>query len=641
MQKNLPFKLEKTSDFYTQLSQWVGDVFYDIFPENGLEIRDEQVFMAFQLEKAFSEKEIIMAEAGVGTGKTFVYLLYAICYARYTGKPAIIACADETLIEQLVKNEGDIKKLNDLLNINIDVRLAKSQDQYLCIKKLSNAIADFDHEAFNNVHDSLPDFVISNNSLTKYEPYGDRKDYPELSNKEWNHISWDVFQDCFTCDDRHKCGQTLSRDYYRKSADLIVCSHDFFMKHVWTEESRKREGQLPLIPNHSCVIFDEGHLLEYAAQKALTLTIKEEQLPNLLNRLFNNNVRVELEKIIEETLKENEILFDEIYNVASEVEESYRLEILKNDNWLKHVKNIRGMLSEIGDALVFESEMYTIPEYELNIVNEYLDELENAFKLLLEENVIFWGEKTEDTMHLVVMPQLIQDVMKKYVWSKKIPYIFSSATLSNKKDFTYITRSLGIEHYKKMNVDSPYDYEEMMKIDVVVTDRGIKKHSKAINYINENNGRTLILFPNRKELINFKNSLTEDDVKYEYLFEGDREISNLVSTFQNNEHTVLCAEHLWEGLDIPGPSLSQVIVWGLPYPPNDPVFNSFRKNTNDPFKNVDLPYMLLRLRQGIGRLIRNEADFGKVVIFMDNNSYQDVFKDISDALPVKPVVIND
>ena len=66
------------------------------------------IFMAFQLERAFKEKKVMFAEAGVGTGKTLVYLLFALSYARYTGKPAVIACADETLIEQLVKKEGDI-----------------------------------------------------------------------------------------------------------------------------------------------------------------------------------------------------------------------------------------------------------------------------------------------------------------------------------------------------------------------------------------------------------------------------------------------------------------------------------------------------------------------------------------------------
>ena len=134
--KNLPFQIQKNSGFTAQMSDWIADQFYEVFPDHGLEIRDEQIYMAYQLEKAFEKNEIILAEAGVGTGKTLVYLLYAVCYARYKGKPAIIACADETLIEQLVKKEGDIKKLNDILKLEIDVRLAKSEDQYLCIWKI-------------------------------------------------------------------------------------------------------------------------------------------------------------------------------------------------------------------------------------------------------------------------------------------------------------------------------------------------------------------------------------------------------------------------------------------------------------------------------------------------------------------------
>lgn len=134
MKTGLPFTVTKEESFYEKLGDWIGDVFYDLLPEKGFEIRDEQIYMAFQLEKAFKEKSIMFAEAGVGTGKTIVYLLYAICYARYTGRPAIIACADETLIEQLVKKEGDIQKLEQALGLSADVRLAKSRDQYLCLK---------------------------------------------------------------------------------------------------------------------------------------------------------------------------------------------------------------------------------------------------------------------------------------------------------------------------------------------------------------------------------------------------------------------------------------------------------------------------------------------------------------------------
>src|SRR6185312_3058824 len=127
---SLPFEINKSESFFDGLGDWIGDVFYDVLPESGFELRDEQIFMAFQLEKAYKDKKVIFAEAGVGTGKTIVYLLYSIAYARYTGKPAIIACADESLIEQLVKKGGDIEKIEKALGLEIDVRLAKSREQY-------------------------------------------------------------------------------------------------------------------------------------------------------------------------------------------------------------------------------------------------------------------------------------------------------------------------------------------------------------------------------------------------------------------------------------------------------------------------------------------------------------------------------
>lgn len=109
-----PFEYDRTRPFMEQVGEWVGDVFYEILPEAGFEVRDEQIYMAFQVERAFAEKKTIFAEAGVGTGKTLVYLLYSICYARYMGKPAIIACADESLIEQLVKPEGILPSLRSI-----------------------------------------------------------------------------------------------------------------------------------------------------------------------------------------------------------------------------------------------------------------------------------------------------------------------------------------------------------------------------------------------------------------------------------------------------------------------------------------------------------------------------------------------
>ncbi|MGG3843793.1 ATP-dependent DNA helicase [Anoxybacillus kestanbolensis] len=632
-----PFVLNKNENFFDKLNEWIGDVFYDILPEAGFELRDEQIFMAFQLERAFKEKKVMFAEAGVGTGKTIVYLLYAICYARYIGKPAIIACADETLIEQLVKKEGDIAKISRVLNINIDVRLAKSPDQYLCLNKLDDVLMTEEEELYEQIFDELPLFVHDHSPLQMFYPYGDRKDYAHLSDEQWAKIAWDPFQDCLACEKRHRCGQTLSRDYYRKAKDLIICSHDFYMEHIWTYEARKREGQLPLLPEASCVVFDEGHLLEFAAQKALTYRMKETTLETLLSRLLENDIREQLAYLIEDTLELSVRFFDELMNHAKVVPGSNRQELTFTPSLLQLAQTLRTKVEQIGDELVFESETYTIDHYQLKVVDEYLDQIHHSLYLFIHNrDAITWLESSLDGNTLVIMPRTVQEVLREKVFSKRIPFIFSSATLSNEKSFDYMAKSLGIDEYLSFHVDSPFDYDKQMTIYMPMFENDERifeeKYAYAMQKIRETNGRALVLFPTREQLNEFK-ARAQQEEGLTFLFEGDQEISELVSRFQNEEETILCAQHLWEGLDIPGPSLSNVIIWALPYPPNDPVFQAKRKQTDNPFWEVDVPYMILRLRQGVGRLIRQRDDRGIVCIFVTNDEPIQVIETIKRVLP--------
>ncbi|MED0657998.1 ATP-dependent DNA helicase [Anoxybacillus ayderensis] len=632
-----PFTLSKNENFFDKLNEWIGDVFYDILPEAGFELRDEQIFMAFQLERAFKEKKVMFAEAGVGTGKTIVYLLYAICYARYIGKPAIIACADETLIEQLVKKEGDIAKISRVLNMDIDVRLAKSPDQYLCLNKLDEVLMTEEEELYEQIFDELPPFVHDHAPLQTFYHYGDRKDYAHLSDEQWSKIAWDPFQDCLACEKRHRCGQTLSRDHYRKAADLIICSHDFYMEHIWTYEARKREGQLPLLPEASCVIFDEGHLLEFAAQKALTYRMKETTLETLLSRLLENDIREQLAYLIEDTLELSVRFFDELMNHAKAVSGSNRQELTFTPSLLQLAQTLQTKVEQIGDELVFESETYTIDQYQLKVVDEYLDQIHHSLHLFIHNrDAITWLESSLDGNTLVIMPRTVQEVLREKVFSKRMPFIFSSATLSNEKSFDYMAKSLGIDEYISFHVDSPFDYDEQMKIYMPIFEKSERifeeKYAYALEKIRETNGRALVLFPTREQLNEFK-ARAQREEQFTFLFEGDQEISELVSRFQNEEETILCAQHLWEGLDIPGPSLSNVIIWAPPYPPNDPVFQAKRKETDNPFWEVDVPYMILRLRQGVGRLIRQRDDRGIVCIFVTDDEPMQVIEAIKRVLP--------
>lgn len=641
MQDRIPFVVSKTESFYDKLSEWIGDLFYDILPEAGFELRDEQIFMAFQLEKAFKDKKIMFAEAGVGTGKTIVYLLYAIMYARYTNRPAIIACADETLIEQLVKKEGDIAKLEKVLGLNIDVRLAKSRDQYLCLKKLEYVR----HEDFNDdiagIYEELPDFVHSDGSMQRFERYGDRRDYPALSDDTWGKINWDMVQDCFSCEKRHRCGLTLNRDFYRHSKDLIICSHDFYMEHIWTKESRKREGQLPLLPDHSSVVFDEGHLLEYAAQKALSYRFTDSTLETLLTRLMENEVREKTLYTIEEALLDNDKFFSAISQYSVPSEGSEKQMITMNPSLIKYGTTLLNRLQAIEEELVFESELYVINEYDLKIVEEYLEQITYSLSLFLKEmNGITWFEEKGYERTLVIMPKMVEEVMRDEVFVQKKPFIFSSATLSNQKKFDYIANSLGIKEFLSFSVDSPFDYQEKMEVFIPKFNQNSMeaKNDYCINKIVQSEGRALILLNNQNELKSLKQRLS-GSVPYPVYFEGDEEISTLVSKFQNDEHAILCTIHLWEGLDIPGRSLENVLIFSLPFPPNDPVFTAKRNGVANSFEEVDLPYMLLRLRQGIGRLIRSENDQGSVHIMLDEDIDSALLQKIKDVLPTEAVEV--
>ncbi|MDC3417961.1 ATP-dependent DNA helicase [Aquibacillus salsiterrae] len=637
MTNALPFTISKTENFFDRLGEYIGDVFYDILPEQGYELRDEQIFMAYQLEKAFKDKTTIFAEAGVGTGKTFVYLLYAICYARYKRKPAIISCADETLIEQLVKKNGDIEKLEKALGLTIDVRLAKAREQYVCLKKLDPLANKTDDEDIIRVHDQIPDFVFDQGtSMQSFERYGDRKEYPWLSDEKWGKIGWDPIQQCSTCEWRHRSSQTLNRDYYRHATDLIICSHDFYMEHVWTKESRKREGQMPLLPEPSCVVFDEGHLLEFAAQKGLTYRFNALALHTILTGYMSQDVREESLYLIEDILTVNENWFTHLSKAAKSVKGSNRKEIAYQDLAIDQVKQLERLVHELLEQLVFDSELFTIDAYHIKIIEEYLEFYSYGLSILLKSDQgIFWLEEDKEQTSLVIMPRLVEQILKEEVFNQPIPFIFSSATLSQDKDFTYIATSLGIEQYESFTVSSPFDYEENMTVVGHIEMNQAVKFMEIKEEIKNNKGRSLVLFASKEDMNQFRVWASKQDWEIELIYEGDREISESISYFQANQETTLCSYNLWEGLDVPGDALTQVLITSPPFPPNDPVFKAKRSHVNNAEEEVDIPYMLLRLRQGIGRLIRTASDSGSIHLWMNNEQKNCYLEAITNVLPVK------
>ncbi len=631
MKSKMPFPLSKEKSFYESLNDWIGDTLYDDLTEKGFECRDEQIFMAFQIEQALKEKKVLFAEAGVGTGKTIAYLLPAIAYARYTGKPALISCADETLIDQLVKEDGDIKKVGAALDLDIDVRLAKARDQYLCLKRLEETGDTSTEEYIELIEDSLPNFVHGNASLQAVAPYGERSDYPDLSDEQWKTVNFHPIQQCAACDVRNRCGQTIHRNHYREAVEIIICSHDFYMEHIWTKESRKRQGQLPLLPEVSMIVFDEGHLLEYSAQRALTYEVQNSTLLNLLERIMVDRIRENTLHLMERLIDTHEAFFT-LLDAYAESTDNDRKALEKTPELLDIGKEAIRISTDLLEEFVFEGELFIIPEYDLKMVEEYLDQYIFSMELFTSQNdAVDWLEDREGESTLVIMPRLVTDILEEKLFSSKTPIVFSSATLSVGKEFSYLADGLGIQDFLSFSVDSPFDYDEVMEVFATDVDAD-EKAEKALELL-EDGEQTLILFKSEKSMKHFKDQVPAD-WQDRIAFEGERELSSLVREFQKKQVPILCSYHLWEGLDIPQDALTRVIIYDLPLPPSDPLFDAKRKHAQDPFQEVDLPFMLLRLRQGAGRLIRTSDDYGTIHLLLEGND-QKLKSEIEGIFPVR------
>lgn len=614
MRQPLPFPLSKEKTFFESLNDWIGDVFYDELPEKGFDLRDEQIFMAFQIEQALKDKSVLFAEAGVGTGKTLAYLLPAIAYARYTGKPALISCADETLIEQLVKKGGDIDRLNSLFDLKLDVRLAKSRDQYLCLQRLEGAQKRSDADFLDDIEFSLPEFVNKTYSMQNTYPYGERSSFPDVTDEEWQQVNYHPIQNCTACELRNKCGQTIHRNHYRQATDLVICSHDFLMEHIWTKETRIREGQTPLLPEVSQIVLDEGHLLEFAAQRALTYEVQEMTLLNVTDRVMVDGVREKTLSLIEEIIDLHNEFFRELKKNTIASDED-RKGIHKPAGLLALGRELIRKIDALMEEFVFEGELYTIPEYDLKLAEEYFEVYTFAMNLFVEEgDAINWLEVKDEIETLVIMPRLVTDILEENFFDGKMPIIFSSATLSIQKDFTYIADSLGIDDFQSFSVLSPFDYEDTMKIFKHPLEQK-NKFSRVYDLFSTGD-QTLVLFKSKMDMDNFKRSLPLDH-HYAIEFEGDRELSTVVKDFQEGKFQILCSYHLWEGLDLPGEALTKVIIVDLPFPPQDPVFEAKRRFSNNPLEEIDLPFMQLRIQQGIGRLIRTSSDHGEIHLLLN------------------------
>src|SRR5690606_3944877 len=196
-------------------------------------------------------------------------------------------------------------------------------------------------------------------SMQNTYPYGERSSYPDVTDEEWQQVNYHPIQNCAACELRNKCGQTIHRNHYSQATELVICSHDFLMEHIWTKETRTREGQTPLLPETSLIVLDEGHLLEFAAQRALTYEVQEMTLLNVTERIMVDGVREKTLSMIERTIDLHNEFFRELRNCAIPSDED-RQGIRKTDSLLSLGKELIALIDDLMEEFVFEGELYTI-----------------------------------------------------------------------------------------------------------------------------------------------------------------------------------------------------------------------------------------------------------------------------------------
>jgi len=610
-----PFDYNSKEEFQIKLVEWIGDVFYDILPEYGYEVREEQIFTAFQFADAICNKKVHLAEAGLGTGKTFAYLLSAIAYARFSGKPVVIACASTALQEQLAGYEGDIIKLSQLLGLEIDARMAKDPRQYICDVRVNESNEDLG-TMYNEINHWL------NNTKS-----GERSEIPTIPDRVWKRIGWDESMVCEICSNRGFCKLVKAREHYRSARDLIIVDHEIFFNDLWTREDRVVDGKLPILPSYSAVIFDEGHKILLPAAMQAGHQISKEEIDNIILSLEEiQGARDSLSSIIVSLQHASNDFFTILECSIIPDERSERLSLRINDTLLKTADTFHKALDYLLFEMHIEQELY-FESLSTSLIQAYEGQIERAIRALdrlcrnKSTDIIPWVDGRDGSFWVV--PRNLNAMLDQHLFQKGLPVVFTSATLSNGGDFNYFKRTLGLKTPSSSTVGSPFDFEKQVVVYLPQASNDLKDSfnlsiKKLVSLLTQNGGRALVLTNSLDEVRKIRTSLKRYHLPFKVLWEDKGDRGYLVRNFREEETTVLIGANFWEGIDVPGAALTLLIVWQLPFPSLDPFIEVQRKEAReqglDPVTTVDYPEMGLKLKQGCGRLIRTQEDQGAIVI---------------------------
>jgi len=645
----------------------------------GFEYRKEQEDMAHAVEKSVNENKKLIVEAGTGTGKTLAYLIPAIRWAVENKKKVIIATNTINLQEQLLLK--DIPLAKSIIKEDFSYALVKGRNNYVC-KRLFNELAlgkNIDIETYSIEAREQIEYILKWGHKTKT---GDKADLPfEVLPEVWELIQ-STTELCIgkKCPYRKECFYMKTR-MEKLEANILISNHHVFFADLNVRAETDFDTEYLILPRYDMVIFDEAHNIESVARSYFSVEVSKISFTRLLNRIYQKKsrkkeksalIRVE-ESIDDKNLKdtnqyiqllnsikeETSILqnisdeyFDEIRKMYDSKADMPVRKTLNNFEMTKSrfLENLREkksfferkMNEFLNDLMAFsnviDEEKDKNPEV-INFVNHikiYKSYIDN-FKFINEfsnDDYIYWLDINAKRTNVVLTatPLNIAQKLSSVLFENLNRLVFASATLATNGNFNYFKNSLGLNEEKCIEeiIKSPFNYEEQMSVyipnDILDSENINAFVTDASRFILEiltkTQGKAFVLFTSYTMLNQIYYSIGKKlkNAGFEVFLHGEKQRSQLIKEFKESKNPILFGTtSFWEGVDVQGENLSNVIITKLPFlVPTDPIVSAISKKIEEEgrnsFTDYQLPEAIIKFKQGIGRLIRKKTDSGNIFI---------------------------
>lgn len=593
--------------------------------------RKGQYDLAYAIDNAICSGEHLLAEAPCGTGKSVAYLVPATYHAHRTGGRVVVATGNIALQEQLVQK--DLPMLQKLLPWPFSFALLKGVNHFVCRKVLPEVEAEIISR-----RKSAPEVALEMERLRdllraalKEPGYdGDRSMLPfEPSYEAWSAFSTSS-EECTgsKCPKAETCFSMAHRQKAREAEVVVTNYHMLFVDALVREAS---DGMAGILPEYETLIMDECHKAPDIAREFFGFSLSAATVKRALRGLKNSRYSMQAARTVEAAQQ----MFGWIRAEKAGIVATPLIGDEAGDAWRDcepHIIEAQENLKAWGyHAETHETERGIIVAEQCY---RGADRLELFRKQMLEAlelsnpDHVYSIEHGNKSSTLKAMPVNIGPLIRARIINKCKTVIATSATVATGKSggFNYMKSELGASGFRTMSAESPFNWKQQARGIVLKaapepnSDRYAEYTGRALAAaVKRVQGRTLGLFTSYRALDAAHEYLSELELPYRLLKQGDMPRSRLIEAFKEDVSSVLLGtESFWTGVDVPGEALSCVFIDRLPFPhPDDPLLKALEAKSEDAFRTYSIPRAILAFKQGFGRLIRSIGDKG-IFVLVDN-----------------------